>query len=100
MFLRNAVFGYEETSYRILSSLSDEIVWIDIEDSSSFPSLIEKKVLTQAIENGILTKSEDSYAYLALLTPIPGSTECVKRDNNYRLIKELVDNSLYYDAKV
>jgi hypothetical protein len=100
MFLRNAVFGYEETSYRILSSLSDEIVWIDIEDSSSFPSLIEKKVLTQAIENGILTKSEDPYAYLALLTPIPGSTECVKRDNNYRLIKELVDNSLYYDAKV
>jgi hypothetical protein len=100
MFLRNSVFGYEETSYRILSSFSDQIVWIDIDDSSSFPSLIEKTVLTEAIENGILTKSEDPYAYLAFLTPIPESTECVKRDNNYRLIKELVDNSLYYDAKV
>jgi hypothetical protein len=40
MFRVNEVLKYDGQLFRILAVLGEEVVWINIEDSKAFPSLI------------------------------------------------------------
>ncbi|MBN2426717.1 MAG: hypothetical protein JXK94_00110 [Deltaproteobacteria bacterium] len=100
MFRVNEVVKKEQTLYRILKLLPEEVVWIPVEDEKAFPSLVLKKELTAAIDDEILTRHKDPYEYLALENPIRGSKNQLQRDKNYALIKPLIDEPLFYDPKI
>lgn len=100
MFRINEVLNYEGKLFRVLSLLSEQIVWINIEDPKSFPSLVLIRELKKAIDDEILVRAEDPYADLALTFPEQGSNTQIKRDKNHELIQDVINDPLYYAPKV
>ena len=96
MFRINDVYNNQGERYRILSLLSKNIVWIDIDKASALPALISYKELANLIEENICYLVDDPYQDLILQNPEDGSTAQLKRDSNYELIKPIVNHSLYY----
>ena len=47
----NDVYQYQDLSIRILKTLSEHIVWIDINDVKALPEIISKTELFHAIES-------------------------------------------------
>ncbi len=99
MFQINEVLKQEDQTYRILAVLPNEIIWIQLNDDSAFPSIIEKSECIIAVENETLVHVEDPYLHISFLTPEQGSSMQIKRDENYELIKPLVLNPLFYIPK-
>lgn len=100
MFRINEVVKYDDKLYRILSLVPDQIVWICIDDTSAFPSLVNMDDLAEAIDREALVRAEDPFAKLAYLTPEQGSAAQIKRDRNYQIIKPLIEDPLYYVPKI
>lgn len=96
MFRINDVYNNQGEKYRILSLLSEQIVWIEIEKVSALPELISFKDLTNLIEEDVCYLVDDPYHDLILQNPEDGSTAQLKRDSNYELIKPIVSHDLYY----
>jgi hypothetical protein len=80
--------------------MTGQVVWILVEGSAAFPSLIYMNELVEAIDKEMLVRADDPFINLAYITPEPGSTSQVKRDRNYDLIKLLIDDPFYFDPKV
>ena len=99
MFQINEVIKYNEVSYRILLLMPDHLIWIALDDTSTFPQLISKPELITAFDEEILCRVKDPYAELAFQTPEEGSIARIKRDTNYQLIKPLLESLEYYLAK-
>ncbi len=96
MFRINDVYNNQGERYRILSLLSKNIVWIDIDKGSALPALISYKELANLIEEKVCYLVDDPYQDLILQNPEDGSTAQLKRDSNYELIKPIVSHHLYY----
>lgn len=96
MFRINNVYSNQGEKYRILSLLSEQIVWIEIDKESALPELISFKELTNLIEENVCYLIDDPYQDLILQNPKDGSTAQLKRDSNYELIKPIVNHNLYY----
>ena len=79
--------------------MPDHIIWIALDDTSAFPHLVSKKELEIAIDEEVLARIKDPHAELAFQTPEEGTTAKIKRDNNYKLIKPLVESPEFYLAK-
>uniref|UniRef100_UPI00300A717B transposase n=3 Tax=Moraxellaceae TaxID=468 RepID=UPI00300A717B len=92
----NDVYQYQDLSIRILKILSEHIVWIDINDVKALPEIISKTELFHAIESFEVFRIEDPFQEIALIQPEKGSTSQLKRDENYNLIKAIVDNEQFY----
>ncbi len=99
MFQINEVVKYNEAPFRVLMQMPDHIIWIALDDTSAFPQLVSKKELEIAIDEEVLTRIEDPHAELAFQTPEKDTTAKTKRDNNYQLIKPLVESLEFYLAK-
>lgn len=99
VFRINEVLRYNDNSYRVLNVFEDSLVWINVEISSAFPEIILINELLSAFEDHSLSRSEDPYKDLALITPEEGSKNREKRDNNYKLIKPLLDSPEFYLPK-
>jgi len=97
MFRINEVIRYEGDLYRILSFTGDQAVWIRVEDTASFPSLVYINELVEAIDEEVLVRVVDPFKHLAYITPEVGSVDQIKRDRNYDLIKRIIDDPLYFD---
>ena len=95
MFRINDVYNNQGERYRILSLLSKNIVWIDIDKGSALPALISYKELANLIEEKVCYLVDDPYQDLILQNPEDGSTAQLKRDSNYELIKPIVSHHLY-----
>lgn len=92
----NDVYQHLENFYRVLKLLSEDIVWIDIQDEKAFPCLVSSIEVLNAIESFETHLVDDPFKDLALIQPLPGSTNQIKRDGNYQLIKKLVENDQFY----
>ena len=92
----NDVYQYQELSTRILTVLSEHIVWIDINDVKALPEIISKTELFHAIESFEAFRIEDPFQDIALIRPEKDSISQLKRDENYNLIKDIVDNEQFY----
>lgn len=92
----NDVYSNQDSKYRILSLLPEQVVWIDIDRTSALPELIFIKDLVTLIEEGICYIIDDPYQGLLLQAPEEGSTAQLKRDESYELIKPIVSHPLYY----
>ena len=100
MFRINEVVCYEGYLYRILSLIDDQAIWIRVEDTAAFPSLVYINELMEAIDKEKLVRKADPFADLAFITPERGSSAQIKRDSNYDLIRPIVDDPQYFDPKV
>ena len=100
MFRINEVVSYEGHLYRILSFIIDQAIWIRVEDTAAFPSLVYINELMEAIDKEKLVRKADPFADLAFITPERGSSAQIKRDSNYDLIRPIVDDPQYFDPKV
>ena len=83
----NDVYQYQDLSIRILKTLSEHIVWIDINDVKALPEIISKTELFHAIESFEAFRIEDPFQDIALIQPKKDSVSQLKRDENYILIK-------------
>ena len=99
MFRINEVLQYEQTLYRILMLFEYYVLWIKVHDDKAFPQLIEIAELEQGFQDEILKRVDDPYSDLITATPEYGSTAQIKRDENYEVIKSLVDFENSYQAK-
>lgn len=100
MFRINEVINQDGKFYRVLSILSNDTVWIALNDDAAFPSLVASNDLIAAIENEVLTRVADPYESLAFLLPEEGTIARIKRDQNYELIKPLAIEPLFFEPKV
>jgi len=80
--------------------VADQVIWIRVEDTAAFPSLVCINELMEAIDKEMLVRTADPFADLAFITPELGSTAQIKRDRNYDLIKPIVEDPQSYDPKV
>ena len=92
----NDVYQYQDLSIRILKILSEHIVWIDINDVKALPEIISKTELFHAIESFEVLRIEDPFQDIAFIQPEKDSTSQRKRDENYNLIKNIVDHEQFY----
>ena len=92
----NDVYQYQDLSIRILKILSEHIVWIDINDVKALPEIISKTELFHAIESFEVFRIEDPFQDIALIQPEKDSISQLKRDENYNLIKNIVDHEQFY----
>ena len=92
----NDVYQYQDLSIRILKILSEHIVWIDINDVKALPEIISKTELFHAIESFEMFRIEDPFQDVAFIQPEKDSTSQRKRDENYNLIKNIVDHEQFY----
>lgn len=99
MFRINEVLQYEQTLYRTLMLFEYYVLWIKVHDDKAFPQLIEIAELEQGFQDEILKRVDDPYSDLITVTPEYGSTAQIKRDENYEVIKPLVDFENSYQAK-
>lgn len=100
MFRINEVLNFDSKLYRILADLSEELVWISMEDESALPVLVTKRELADAIEAEILKRSDDPYEKLYFLLLDDDSLAREKRDNNHNLIKPIVLDPCFYVPEV
>lgn len=100
MFRINDVFYFDNQLYRILVDLTDELVWIAIEDDKAFPSIITKNELIEATDTEILKRAGDPFQDLNFIVLEDQSTEKIIRDKNYELIKPIITDPEYYLPRV
>jgi hypothetical protein len=100
MFRVNEVLEYNGQLFRVLSVLSEEVVWIKIDDSKAFPSLVLIRELVKGLDDEALKRAKDPFADLALVTPELGSPTQKRRDRNHDLIQPIVTDPLFYEPNV
>jgi transposase InsO family protein len=100
VFRINEVLSLNNQLYRILDDLSENVVWISMEDRSALPSVISKSELVNAIEGEVLKRVLDPYETLSFLVLEDDSPAKTIRDKNYELIKPIVLEPRYYEPTV
>lgn len=97
VFRINDVLQFGAKRFRVLLPLGEAIVWIDIDEKSALPELVEVSELIKAFDDESLTRVEDPFLYLAFESPENGSSAKTKRDENYNLVKPIVTHPHFYE---
>jgi len=100
MFRVNEVLEYNGQLFRVLSVLSEEVVWIKIDDPKALPSLVLTRELVKGLDDEALKRAVDPFAELALETPERGSATQKRRNRNHDLIQPIVTDSLFYEPNI
>ncbi|MFA6051144.1 MAG: transposase [Methylobacter sp.] len=100
MFRINEVLSMNNQLYRILGDLSEELIWIPMEDKAALPSVVSKGDLVSAFEKEVLTRAADPFQTLSFLVLEDDSSAKVIRDKSYELIKPIVSDPRFYEPKV
>lgn len=95
----NEILKYQDMLYRVLRITTDQIVWIDIKSPSALPNAVFLDEVTNAIDNGLLSRVDDPFSYLAFTTIEPSSTAQIKRDRNFGYIRDLVNSPECFEPK-
>jgi transposase InsO family protein len=90
MFRINEVVEFNKVLYRVLVTFSEELVWIPLYNERAFPSFVNLDELYTSIEDEVLQRKEDPYAYLVLENPEQDSIAWQKREKNLALIQSLI----------
>lgn len=99
MFRINEVLKVEEKLFRVLMVLERDVVWINLDDESSFPDWIAIDELRSLIDGEKLIRVDDPFEELMFVSAEEGSTNQIKRDKNFELIRPLIEEPEYYDKR-
>lgn len=100
MFRINEVLEFDDHRYRVLQLFGEHLVWIDIDDKSALPKIVLTDQLIEPVEQERVKHIDDPYRELAFETPEEGTTNRYKRDQNYALIKPLVELPAFFEPKI
>tara|TARA_R110001592_G_scaffold135108_1_gene351042 strand:- start:17709 stop:19784 length:2076 start_codon:yes stop_codon:yes gene_type:complete len=100
MYQVNEVLSLEDTLYRVLKTAGTDIVWIALEDQKAFPVIESLIALEQLVIDEKLVRTDDPYAYLLQEVPSPGSKALEIRDKNFKVLKPLIEEPLFYISQV
>ncbi|WP_298142962.1 Mu transposase C-terminal domain-containing protein [uncultured Acinetobacter sp.] len=101
MQLINSVYILNSTQYRILKFLPQYTVWIAIDNKNAFPELILSEELKAHLNDQSLLPVQDPYEYLKRLNLSKDSIQFKKRDENFLLIQDLInDEQILVNAKI
>ena len=100
MFKVNDVVLYNDDKYRILHFDAESVIWIDIEKTTGMPSAIDMEEVLKAVNDGVLSRTEDPYEHLASIYPKQGSRAQVIRDNNYDLVRYITEDPGCFDPEI
>ena len=89
MFQKNDVISWRETSYRLLAYVGDEVVLFPMNDPGIALVTEKAAALNAAEQNGAAQAVDDPYLSLQYKTPQGKAFE--KMEENYALIKPLID---------
>lgn len=92
----NDVVTYGEARYRILITVDDGYVWINIDSDKSFPEQITTSEVEAAILSETLKKEDDPYWHLASQLPDKGSVAQQIRDKRLEVIEPLINHPEIY----
>jgi len=92
MQLINSVYILNTTQYRILKFLPKYTVWIAIDNKNAFPELILSEEFKSLSADLSLTPAQDPYEYLKRLNLNENTIQLKKRDENFSLIQDLIDD--------
>lgn len=101
MQLINSVYILNATQYRILKFLPQYTVWIAIDNKNAFPELILSKELQNLSDDQSLIPAQDPYEYLKRLNLSEDSIQLKKRDENFLIIQDLInDEQVLINTKI
>lgn len=92
----NEVLSFESSLFRILTILPHSVVWINLDVKNAFPIEITKTEILKGLEDSSIQRTVDPHASLAFFQPEKGSTQEIKRDQNYTLIYPLISHELFF----
>ncbi len=92
----NEVLSFESSLFRILTILPHSVVWINLDVENAFPVEINKTEILKGLEDSSIQRTVDPYESLAFFQPEKGSTQEIKRDQNYALIYPLISHELFF----
>lgn len=92
MQLINSVYILNTIQYRILKFLPKYTVWIAIDNKNAFPELILSEEFKSLSADLSLTPAQDPYEYLKRLNLNENTIQLKKRDENFSLIQDLIDD--------
>ncbi|MFT0692810.1 transposase [Acinetobacter bereziniae] len=95
----NEVLKKDASLFRILSIQANTIVWINLDQDNAFPTQVNKVDILDGLENLAIERSTDPYEHLSFTQPDYSSIQAIKRDQNYELIKPLINHELFYIPK-
>lgn len=98
MFQVNHVYKLDHR-FRILKIYPQHLVWIDIESDKALPELFPISELEQRIELGQAELTDDPFSDLSLFTVTEGSIYQTKRDQNFAIIKPVIEHERFYERK-
>ncbi len=101
MLLVNQVVKINNTLYRIVWQDNQHFAWIDIHDTKAVPVIKEIDNYEEMILTSEIEEAEDPFLSHVLTPPVEGSTAWHKRENAWRVIKDVVNNEelLYADRR-
>lgn len=101
MQLINSVYILNSAQYRVLKFLPNHTVWIMLDDKNAFPELILSKEFNDLLAESHLVHIQDPYEYLNLLDLDENSVQIKKRNENFSIIEELInDDEILINAKI
>ena len=101
MQLINSIYIFGSVQYRILKFLTNHIVWISIDNKNAFPELIGSDAFKTKLDNNELILVQDPYEYVKLLNPDESSIQFKKRNENFSIIQDLVNEAqILVNAKI
>lgn len=95
----NEVLKKDELLFRVLAIQTNAIIWINLDQSNVFPTQVSKLDILNGLEDLSIERSPDPYEHLAFVRPENGSTQELKRDQNYELIQPLIHHELFFIPK-
>jgi len=91
MFQLNDVFERGNQRLRILWSVEDTLVWIDIDDNKALPEVSNRDDFEHAIASMAMQKIDDPYISEVLTPPPSGSRSEQIQNKAWNAIKEIID---------
>ena len=67
MFRINDVLQFGAKRFRVLLPIGEAIVWIDIDEKSALPELVEVSELIKAFDDETLKRIDDPFLHLAFV---------------------------------
>ena len=101
MQLINSVYILNSTQYRILKFLPQYTIWIAIDNKHAFADLFLSKELQTLSDDQSLIPAQDPYEYLKRLNLSEDSIQLKKRDENFLIIQDLInDEQVLINTKI
>lgn len=95
----NQVYKSLKSSYRVLWHDNRQVIWIDIKSTKALPEIISHQQVEAMLVDEEIKAIDDPYLDDVITLPEQESSEYIKREKAWEIIKNIVDNPEIFDPK-